>query len=264
MQIIKLRQIVDFNKRNQAEIEELVHEICISNNINVRIMGIQSILRELCKKLDIKLIEIPIRDLELGAVFYACEQKKYILLNSNVPRANVNFALAHELFHIIFKSSAPRLKMGDIFVIDEYVESDMEMFANAFAGALLMPQNQISCAYDFFARDYDDFETIIKLMGYFSTTYMSVLIRLLEIGKLKDDNIPTLTNKSKAEIAEAVRACDIREDLLTPTKRDDSDAIVNELRNEGKHLLDQNLISERQLRRTIGKVEKILERLNGT
>ena len=261
MQINKLRNIIDFNKKHQKEIEELVSFIGIDNDINTNIIDIRNVLRELCEKQNIEIFEIPIQDKELGAVFFVQDQIKYILLNSSVPKVNLNFAIAHELYHIYVKDSASNYDVGDVFVIDEYQDNENEMLANAFAAELLMPRTQINYIYNFFAKDNQAFETIVKLMNYFSTPYISVLIRLLEIGKLKDHALAELLNKSENNIMEAAKENGLDEDLLRPSRRDDSKMIIQKLKDNGNELIEKGLLSHVQLKRTIDKVEKLLIKL---
>lgn len=264
MQINKLRNIIYFNQKHQKQVEDLASLVGIENDINTKFIDIRNVLRELCNKLGISIFEIPIIDKEIGAIFYIQDGKKYILLNSNIPRVNINFAIAHELYHIYVKDSAMNYNNGDVFIIDEYMDNENEMLANAFAAELLMPKFEVSYIYHFFSKENNnDFELIIKLMNYFSTPYMSVLIRLLEIDKLKDSSLIDLVNKSEDEIMEAAREYKIDTDLLKPSQRDDTDAIIESLTKEGNRLIEKDLLSPEQLKRTIDKVEKILMKLSG-
>lgn len=263
MQINKLSNIIYFNQQHQKQIEDLASLVGIENDINTQVIDIRNVLRELCEKLKIEIFEIPILDQEIGAIFYVQDSKKYILLNSNIPRVNINFAIAHELYHIYVKDSAMNYNCGDVFVIDEYKDNENEMLANAFAAELLMPRFEMNYIYQFFAKENNEFETILKLMNYFSTPYMSVLIRLLEMGKLKDGSIIDLVNKTEKEIMEAAQMCGIDTDLLMPSKKDDSAMIIETLVNEGNRLVEEDLLSQIQLKRTIDKIEKILRRLSG-
>lgn len=263
MQINKLRKIIHFNQQHQKQIEELANLVSVDNEINTNFMNVRNVLHELCEKLNIELFEIPIQDKEIGAVFYIYEQQKYILLNSNVPKVNLNFAIAHELYHIYVEDSAQNYNIGDVFVIDEYQDNENEMLANAFAAELLMPRFQVNFSYRFFADGNNDFETIIKLMNYFSAPYMSVLIRLLETENLKNSNLSELIQKSEEEILEAAKKCGIDIGLLIPSQKNDSNIIIQKLKDEGTRLIEKELLSPVQLKRTIDKVEKILRKLSG-
>lgn len=263
MQIDKLRSIIAFNKQHQKEIEDLANFIGLDNDINTDIIDIRNVLREVCEKQSIELFEIPIQDKKLGAVFFVQDQIKYILLNSNVPKVNLNFAIAHELYHIYVENSAQNYNAGDVFVINEYQDNENEMLANAFAAELLMPKAQINYIYNFFSKDYQTFEVIIKLMNYFSTPYISVLIKLLEIGKLKDYALSELLNKSESDILEASIMYGLDVDLLKPSQKDDSKMIIKKLKDNGNQLIEKGLISQIQLKRIIDKVEKTLKKLSG-
>lgn len=263
MQINKLRSIIAFNKAHQSKIKELVDFIGADNDINTDIIDIRNVLREVCEKQKIELFEIPIRDKELGAVFFAQDQIKYILLNSSVPKVNLNFAIAHELYHIYVKDSAQSYSAGDVFVIDEYQDNENEMLANAFAAELLMPRAQINSIYSFFSKDNQTFETLIKLMNYFSTPYISVLIRLLEIGRLKDQTLSELLDRSESDIMNAAAKYGLDLDLLKPSQRDDSDMLLQRLKDHGGRLVEKELLSQLELNRTIDKAEKILKKLSG-
>jgi len=128
---------------------------------------------------------------------------------------------------------------------------------------LLMPETQITYAYNFFNKEYNDFETIISLMNYFSTSYMSVIIKLLEIGKLNDTNIVELVTKSQNDLIKGIKDHGINEDLLLPSQKDDTNKIIKKLESEGERLIEKELLSKAQLDKTISKVKKILKELSG-
>lgn len=139
MKIERLKNIIYFNRKTKERIKQLVRDFSISNDINIETIDIRNVLRELCAKQNIKIIEIPIKDNEIGAIFYVYGKQTYILINSGIPRVNINFALAHELYHILVSDSAEKFSSGDVFIINAYIDNENEKMANSFAAELLMP-----------------------------------------------------------------------------------------------------------------------------
>ena len=133
--------------------------------------------------------------------------------------------------------------------------------ANSFAAELLMPEQQIRSTYNFYSKTNDTFHTILKLMVYFSTPYMSVLIRLLELDILHEIAINDYINRTETEIRNALEQCDLNTDLLSPSYSDDSAVILAELKREGTRLVENELLSAYQLRKTLERVEKLLKEL---
>ena len=261
MKIERLKNIIYFNRKTKERIKQLVRDFSISNDINIETIDIRNVLRELCAKQNIKIIEIPIKDNEIGAIFYVYGKQTYILINSAIPRVNINFALAHELYHILVSDSAEKFSSGDVFIINAYIDNENEKMANSFAAELLMPEQQIRSTYNFYSKTNDTFHTIIKLMVYFSTPYMPVLIRLLELDILHEITINDYINRSETEIRDALEQCDLNTDLLSPSYRDDSAVILAELKREGTRLVENELLSAYQLRKTLERVEKLLKEL---
>ena len=140
-----------------------------------------------------------------------------------------------------------------LHIINAYIDNENEKMANSFAAELLMPEQQIRSTYNFYSKTNDTFHTIIKLMVYFSTPYMSVLIRLLELDILHEITINDYIN--------ALEQCDLNTDLLSPSYRDDSAVILAELKREGTRLVENELLSAYQLRKTLERVEKLLKEL---
>lgn len=50
-------------------------------------------------------MEIPFADKEIGALCYKGDALGYIVLNTSLPKVNVNFAICHELYHVFYQES---------------------------------------------------------------------------------------------------------------------------------------------------------------
>lgn len=60
-------------------------------------------------------LELPFADEEIGALCYQGDALGYILINTSLPRVNVNFAICHEIYHAFFQ--------------EKEISSRMEFFA---------------------------------------------------------------------------------------------------------------------------------------
>ena len=64
----------------------------------------------------------------------------------------MNFAMAHELYHIYFREHGTRQSI-ELYMNEHYLEHEEEMAANLFAGMLLMPEQIFSYMYQRFLEE---------------------------------------------------------------------------------------------------------------
>ena len=106
-----------------------------------------------------------------------------------MPRVNVNFAIAHEIYHVFFQKNGLVSKVE--FADDHYYEHEEEYAANLFAGMLLMPEISFRRMYVKFKEESNDNEvdTMIRLMAYYEVPFMEFLIISLELKLLRGSAI---------------------------------------------------------------------------
>lgn len=264
MDIKKLRKIVLYNREIHLQTEEQVRRFCGTAHVDPGRLEIKNLLRQICRSLGIYLLELPMKDQETGSIFFVISGVKYLLINSSIPRMNVNFAIAHELYHIMNEETAV-LKAADIFVMDSYEGNDHEMRANAFAGELLMPEEKVNMLlYQFLGETDSAMECIVRLMDYFSTTYMSVLIRLIELGKIRDnEEILQQSAVDYMAVKEAFMKYGLNTEILEPSYRDDYEDLRLRVQQAGEELIGKGLMSEYQMGYLLEHIQKVYERICG-
>ena len=121
MDIKRLRKIIQYGDCHKEEMEEKIRSFCsfagISND--KELLNIMQIVRPSFQKKGYLIIELPFCDQEIGALCYKGDALGYIVLNTSLPKVNVNFALCHELYHVLYqKTDFPAAS-----VINSYIDS---------------------------------------------------------------------------------------------------------------------------------------------
>ena len=116
------------------------------------------------------IVELPFKDLEIGALCYKGDSIGYVFLNTLLPRVNVNFALCHEIYHVFYQESSMEHKI-ELYLNEQYYQHEEEFAANLFAGMVLMPENSFKYMFEKFIREQKSTDTmtsvLAKLMNYF-------------------------------------------------------------------------------------------------
>ena len=112
MRFEKFRLILEYNCKNQDDIVSRVRDFYFRLNMSYEkdLLNLMMIVRPLFNKMDYLVLEMPFKDKEIGAISYKADYYGYTILNSSLPKVNVNFALAHEMYHIFYQHypHAPR------------------------------------------------------------------------------------------------------------------------------------------------------------
>ncbi len=183
MKVERLRKIIEYSSKNSEEIYSMVKRFCAFAEIEYdsALLNILQIVRSSFQKKGYFVFEMPFDDDEIGALCYRGDGLGYVVINTSLPKVNVNFAIAHEIYHVFFGKSEFVSKVE--FADDHYYEHEEEYAANLFAGMLLMPEVSFRRMYQKFKMESsgNEVETIIRLMSYYQVPYMAVLIRCLEL-----------------------------------------------------------------------------------
>ena len=188
MDIKRLRKIIQYGDCHKEEMEEKIRSFCsfagISND--KELLNIMQIVRPSFQKKGYLIIELPFCDQEIGALCYKGDALGYIVLNTSLPMVNVNFALCHELYHVLYQKTDFRTKVE--FANDDYYTHEEEVAANLFAGMLLMPTSGFRFMFQKFHAESENNErdTVFRLMNYYQVPYMAVLVRCFELELLEE------------------------------------------------------------------------------
>ncbi len=195
----RLYKILAFNSDNNKEIQRscaFFYDM-LGRTQPFVIPDIQAVARTLFLEKGFKLLHIPMNSDEIGAYQLRLSGNNYLVINTNNSLATNNFAIAHEIYHLLVQ---PKTNSDGIEVyLNTYDDNPDEHYANAFAGNILMPKEDFVMVvrmletvlkkYSNIGKKYSkEIITIIGLMGYYRTTYMSVVIRCFETGVLDHEN----------------------------------------------------------------------------
>lgn len=237
MNIERFRKIVEYSEENRNEIEARVKKFYAFSGMNndKDVLNIMQIARSSFQKKGYLVLEIPFADDEIGALCYKGDSLGYIVLNTSLPKVNINFALCHELYHVFYQNSEYQTKVE---LANNLYYQQEESAANLFAGMLLMPEESFRFMYTKFKEESGNNEkdTIVRLMNYYQAPYMAVLVRCYELGLPKSDSVSEeLLNIEQGHIKERFHELWLDDSILNATKKDDyihMEAVVERLGNE--------------------------------
>lgn len=264
----KLHRILEFNKNHAKEIlnARTVFYEAIGRQTPAVISDMQTMAQMIFAKSGYKFLRIPMESKEIGAFLLRLNNSDYLVLNTSKSLVNNNFSVAHELYHILIQREMGAGKMGELY-LDNYEEMETECMANAFAGAILMPTEDIRLTSNYILRKggfseeekarfpyIDELLTVFALMSYYKTTYMSVLIRCyeLEIFDIKDTGLmdALLSHNSEEEQKNLFSKIPGRSgalNIMDATREDDFEVIYEEAERIGTANVDKGLITEDDL-----------------
>lgn len=266
MNVERLRKIIAYSNNNREEIYFCVKRFCSFAGIEYdsELLNILQIVRSSFKKKGYFVFELPFADDEIGALCYKGDGLGYVAVNTSLPKVNVNFAIAHEIYHVFFGGDEFVSKVE--FANEHYYEHEEEYAANLFAGMLLMPEISIRRMYAKFKDDSGENEsdTIIRLMSYYQVPYMAVLIRCLELNLLTDNTLPiSLFNFDRVQIKKKMAELWLDEDIMEATNRDDYAHIESIVEKMGRDYIEEGYINERTLKKVLHNMRGLYTKIKG-
>lgn len=266
MNIERLRTIIAYSDKNREENYSMVKRFCSFARIEYDsdLLNILQIVRSSFQKKGYLVFEMPFADNEIGALCYKGDGLGYVVLNTSLPRVNVNFAIAHEIYHVFYGSDEFVSKVE--FVDDHYYEHEEEYAANLFAGMLLMPENSFRRMFFKFKEEScgDEAETIIRLMSYYQVPYMAVLIRSLELeliarNEVREDSF----NIERDLIKQKLTDLWLDESIMEPSGKDDYVHIESLVTGFGKEFAQDGYINERTVRKALKNMRELYAKIKG-
>lgn len=265
MDFERFKNIVQYNIEHQSEMKEKVQDFRETVGITQErnLPNLLLFARPMLDKENYIVLEMPFCGEEIGAI--SCRKRKggYILLNSSLPRTNVNFALAHELYHVLYQKKVYGRKVEQ-YISDQYSDYEEEHEANLFAGMLMMPSLAFQYVMTRFLMEQTVEDTEItlfaKLMSYFEVPYMAVLIRCYELKLLSDNNVlERLLNVDKRMLEEEFARLWLNEELLRPTFRNEYEKFRNLVVEKGIDNVKRGLMSEQTTNKIVKKMDSIYQ-----
>lgn len=257
MEFNRFKKIIFNNRNYDQDVKEALNEF----SDRVQWSGdVPKIMKEIGKSLDVMIFEIPMKDSDFGAVYLDTTYSKYLLLNSNQPRNKMYFSFCHDIYHILRGTPDYINEKREVYFNQDYSIDENECKANLFAANLLMPQYEFKKMYELYNDDSEDIAfVVIKLMNYFDSPYVAVLLRLFELNIWNKENIGELKgllNLKNEDIEKLFDEIWIDKEILSPTLNDEMKHIFNLLKKEGGYLLEEQLISEYDLKNIMNNIER--------
>lgn len=262
MEFKRLKDIVQNNRKYEEDIKETLKEF---HDIVKWSGDIPKIIKEIGKKLDVLIMQIPLHDSDFGAIYLYTGYSKYLLLNSNQPRNKMYFSFCHDIYHI--QKGTPDYineKREVHFNQDDYIVDENECKANLFAANLLMPEIEFKKLYSLYKEEdnADITSVVVKLMYYFNSPFVAVIIRLFELEILKKmDDLKSMLELKNDDIELLFEKMWIDKEILTATRNDEMRNILIQIENEGKILIDAQLISKYDYDKIIVNIMKFYEEI---
>ena len=258
----KLYKILEFNKSHSKEISTAknIFYDSIGRQNPVVISDMQTLAQLIFDNRGYKFLRIPMKSKEIGAFQLRFNSSNYLVLNTSKSLANNNFAIAHELYHVLVQNNSTG-NTADLY-LNNYDEIEEEQMANAFAGAVIMPTEDVKSVVGLLEKKRVPVEeeqkhpyiheliTVFALMSYYQTTYMSVVIRCYELDifdtgdSLLMDIL--LQNNSEEKQKELFRNMPMRKgdvSIMEPTGEDDFEKLFDEAKKIGEKNVERGLIT---------------------
>lgn len=269
MKFEKFRSILEYNCKNQNDISAKVRDFYFQMNMNYDkdLLNLMMVVRPLFNKKNYLIIEMPFKDKEIGAISYKIDYFGYTIINSSLPKVNVNFALAHEIYHVFYQQILSRKKI-ELYMNEHYYEYEEEWAANLFAGILLMPTPSFTEMFCKFKNEQSDDDThvtiLVKLMNYFEVPYMAVLIRAYELNLLTDgDMLQKLLNISGKIIEDEFAKLWLDERILQATYRDDFFRLEQVVKQIGTRCEHDEILDSVTTATIIKNMRKLYDEIRG-
>ena len=275
----KLQRIIEFNKKNSKEILSACSEFYneLGRDSSFVIPDIQSVARTLFMQKGYKFMHIPFVETEIGAYQLKLNKKKYLVINTSKHLANNNFAVAHEIYHLLIQQHNEG--DGEEVYLDTYDDNEDEQMANAFAGNILMPQSDFMLTYGMFSKNIQgiipegtkferEIMLVLGLMGYYKTTYMSVVVRCFELGVFdigNDELVEYMLEKNDEEtltkVFEELSKIMGAKSIMQPTYEDDYSILVAEVKEQYDYNYKHGLITKEDYDQRLAGMENAYQKV---
>ena len=267
MNVERLRKIISYSEKNHEEIDFKVKRFCSFTRIEYDsdLLNIFQIVRSSFQRKGFLVLEMPFADDEIGALCYKGDGLGYVIINTSLPKVNINFAIAHEIYHVFFQESEFVSKVE--FADDHYYEHEEEYAANLFAGMLLMPEIGFRRMYSKFRDESsgNETDTLIRLMSYYQVPYMSVLIRCLELELITGNTLSQeIFNIDRTWIKQRLADLWLDESIMDASIKDDFAHLEIMVERLGREYIEDKYINERTLEKVLHNMRELYMKIKGS
>lgn len=256
MNFSRFKDIIMKNREYERSVKETIKDF---HNKVFLDSDIPKVMRDIGKKLDTLIIEIPMRDSDFGACYFGTGYSRYLLLNSNQPRCKMYFSYCHDIYHILNGTPDYINEKREVHLNQEYFTNENESKANLFAANLLMPEIEFNKMFYLFKEDNEKIENVIvKLMNYFSSPFVAVLIRLYELQILENTSIvKELLEFDDEKIKKLFEELWLDKEILESSLKDEMPYLLEFIKKEGQILVEEELLSEVNLNNIVKNIQTL-------
>ena len=260
-----IRRIVTYSDNNYDDIYSQLKRYYASVGIDneMDLLNVSQITRSSLEKKGYQLIEMPIEDRGISSLNYKKDGKGYVVINTSLPKSDIHFNMAHEIYHVYYGKEAytSRLELSD-----EPIDQEDEYAAYLFAGMLLMPEPSFRRMYIKFRNDSNGLEidTIVRLMNYYEAPYHAVLIRCLQFHLIERNDLnEELLNVDEALIRNKLSDLWLDCEVLTPTNRDEYKRIATFVKRLGEKYTEEGTVTDRTVKKVLKNMDDLYDDLKG-
>lgn len=264
----RFKRIIEYSSLHKEQMQEKVKEFYTYAGMDTdkEVMNIMQIARPLFTKRGYIVIELPIADDEIGALCCKGNALGYTLLNTSLPKVNMNFALCHELYHIFYQKKEITRKVE--LLNEDYYEYEEEFAANMFAGMLLMPEHSFKFMYRKFQNEMktedSELSILVKLMNYYEVPYMATLIRSYELQLLDSGEVlKRLMEVDSQHVKHEFMRLWLDESILNPTLKDDYAKFEYMIQVVGKEYQAEGYVNERTVNEVLHNLRALYKKIKG-
>ena len=266
MKIERLRKIIAYSEEHCEEMNTMVKRFCVLADVeyDTNILSILQIARASLRRKGFLVLELPFADDEIGALCYKGDGLGYVVINTSLPRVNVNFAVAHEIYHVFFGEYelAVKVEFSDV----HGYEHEEEYAANLFAGMLLMPENSFRRMYLKFKEEAggNEIDILVQLMAYYQAPYMAVLVRSLELGLISENAFcEQMITMNRAQMKQRLTDLWLDESILDASDKDDYTHLERMVAQLGSEYVKDEYINARALDRVLHNMRELYTKIKG-
>lgn len=261
MEFEKFKSIIDFNKLKMNQVTDIVRDFSNStlDGDDKYIIDLMQTVRTAARQKRYMIILLPIMDREIGAMMYRSDFWGYILLNTALPMATVNFALGHELYHVLSREQLPGQTI-ELYIGEKYNDEPEEKMANCFSGVLTMPDNLFKRMYSrFYGEDSFPFSILCKLMSFFKVPYIAALIRCYELELLPDkpEILRELLIKTDDDIEREFERFWLNTGILRPSMENDFKRLRDRVCEVGENIVSKSIMNDTQLSKILSEMDSL-------
>lgn len=201
-------------------------------------------LKSLLLKLNVLTVYRPLSDTFYGMSLKSPAGERFMLVNSNLPRGQQHYTIAHELYHLYIEENPAPHNCGA-----DDCKTESEQCADAFASIFLMPYTALlQMIPSEELKKGISLATVIRLEHYFSVSHQAVVERLFDTKFITRQERMALLSYPALRSAQEYG---YDTSLYLPGNEN---LVIGDFGEKARKLYDEEKISEGHYRELLGKI----------